>query len=72
MALANKSDFVSLLEDIDTEGSLPVMHKKRVIELTGATVTTTTSSRSVVSSSLPSCRCRGACKTGKCPCKEAF
>ena len=47
-----------------TQGrSLFVTHEERIINLMGATVTTT-SYRSVVPSSLPSCKCRGACRTG--------
>ena len=68
-ALANESDFASILEDIDAEGSL-VVCQEEVIELTGATVMAT-SSRPVVPSILPSCKCRGACKTVRCPCKAA-
>lgn len=71
MALGDESDFATLLEDIDAEGSLLVTQEERIIELTGATITTATSSRSVVAGSLPSCRCRGACKTVRCPCKQA-
>lgn len=70
MVLVNESDFTSLLEDVDTEGSLLVIHEE-VTELTGATVTIATSGRSVVPSSIPACRCRGACKTSRCPCTEA-
>ena len=70
MALAD-SDFGSLLEDIDAEGSILVTHEERVIELTGATVTTTALSKSVVPSSLPSCTCRSPCKTKRYPCREA-
>ena len=69
-ALANESDFASILKDVDAEGSLFVCQEE-VTELTGATITTATCSRSVVPSTLPSCRCRGACKMIRCPCKAA-
>ena len=69
-ALVNESDFASILEDVDAERSLFVCQEE-VTELTGATITTATSSRSVVPNALPSCRCRGACKTVRCPCKAA-
>ena len=65
--LANESDFASILEDVDAEGSL-LVYQEEVIELTGATVTT---ARSVVPSTLLCYKCRGACKTVRCPCKAA-
>ena len=44
-ALVNESDFASILEDVDAERSLFVCQEE-VTELTGATITTATSSRS--------------------------
>ena len=38
MALGDESDFATLLEDIDAEGSLLVTQEERIIELTGATI----------------------------------
>jgi hypothetical protein len=43
MAFGEESDFDSLLEDIDAERSLLVTQEERIIELTGATITTATS-----------------------------